>query len=114
MSGRRHRGADELLLFPIVLLFLGSICGCSVKEDRSPCPSLLIVDTDRLTDALSPHTIHVWGDGPYHCFEKMVPVDYSDRDWRQRGQKGFNVLSCTKGLDRSALEGTIIRIPTGE
>ena len=111
---RRCRSTRRLANLFVALLILGGVAGCSVKEDREVCPSMLIVGTDRLSETLAPYAIHVWGDGSYHCQDRIIPVDYTDRDWTHRVQKGYNTLVCMQGLDMSNLEDNFVRIHYGE
>lgn len=99
-----------LLLLFAAFLVMPCAVGCSVKEDRTPCPSMLIVSTAGLAE---PHPIHVWGDGSYHFFSRIIPDD-NPSDWRARVQKGFNVVAAFRGLDRSELQDCRVIIPEGQ
>lgn len=95
------------------LIVLCCIQACTVKEDRSPCPSLLIVDTEELNESLSPHVIHIWSDRLFHQYEKIIPEDYP-HEWTIETRRAINTLAAVCGLDKTEVEDRCVTIHRGQ
>ena len=110
-TGRQHKHRN--LIKALSIIILAGFQACSVKEDRSICPSLLIVNTEELSQQISPHVIQVWGSGGFQLYEKIIPEEYP-HEWTAEVRRSLNTLTALCGLDKTDLKDNIITIQRGQ
>ena len=112
-TGRQHKHRDLTRTLAVALTVLAGFHGCTVKEDRSPCPSLLIVNTEELNESISPHVIHIWSDGQLQIYDKIIPEEYP-HEWTAEVRRSVNTLTAICGLDKTEIEDQSVTIRRGQ
>ena len=111
--GTRRKYKHRNLIITIALAFLSGLQSCSVKEDRSPCPSLLIINTEELSERISPHVINIWSDDNSHIRDKIIPEEHPP-EFTEVVKRSINSLSAVCGLDKTEIDGRCIMIRRGQ
>lgn len=92
------------------LLLLAGTLGCSVKEDRTPCPCYLQVS---FTDPESKGPVLLQGWGRMTSFLEQVRIEDCRPYWSRAVDKGLMTVSACKGIRQSTTEGARLTIPAG-
>ena len=93
-----------------VLLLLAGTVGCSVKEDRTPCPCYLQVSfTD--PETAGPVLLQGWSETP--LFQEEIRAEACRPYWSRAVEKGSLTVSACKGIRQSRVEGKKVTIPEG-
>lgn len=112
-TGRQHKHRNLIISLSMLTIVLAGSQGCSVKEDRSYCPSLLIVNTEEISQSISPHVIHIWGDRGFHLYDKIIPEEYP-HEWTAEVRRSVNSLTAVCGLDKTEIENRCVTIHRGQ
>lgn len=94
------------------ILLLTCCLGCSVKEDRFPCPSwlqLIVQDCAGFSNDLS---ISLWD--TQSIFSDVIAISDYPEYYEREVPKGIYKLSSYCGISRSIIEGTQVIIPVGQ
>ena len=98
-------------LLAVLLVLLPVFVGCTVKEDRVPCPCYLNVSfTHR--EAIS-HPVTLIGWDANEVFRETINVAEHDPYWVRAVQKGTLTLAACMGASTSRLLGHQVTIPSG-
>lgn len=95
-------------------LFIGTaiLAGCSIKEDREPCPVYLSVGfSDRESITHSVGLVGWNGEGP--LFHSVIDVKEYDPYWVKAVHRGFVSLSAYTGAESSYVSDRRMVIPMG-
>ena len=95
-----------------ILIATISGLGCSVKEDRQPCPSWLQLYISGCATYSSSLSISLWNDQKIFG-ERVAISDYPDC-YEREVTKGHYMVSSYTGTHRSMIEDTKLIIPYGE
>ena len=92
--------------------FLLGTQGCSVKEDRRPCPCYInLAFPDRAEDDTKPVGVLGWSGGEL-IRETIIPSEHQPY-WVKTVRKGMVTLSAWEGADNARVTGQYVLIPPG-
>ena len=98
-------------LAALAVLLSGSICSCTVKEDRTPCPCYLNVSFSGRDAISGPVSLLGWDEEA--LFREEVDVEDHDPYWIKPVRKGYLTLSACMGMTASGEQGHAVIIPVG-
>ncbi len=100
----------KILNKAICCLLLSCIAGCSVKEDRAPCPCLISLDMSECVGA-GDVIVSVWNDGiVYRRLSSSGEENILLMCEVPKGEVTVSAVSVTKG---ERLSGSVLEIPRG-
>lgn len=88
------------------------MCSCSVKEDRTPCPSYITLDASAYREYSDSAYVHLLDQA--HDIRDILDLEAGQvsREWAAK--KGMIVTYVFSNLDRSTESDGVVYIPVGE
>lgn len=101
-------------IIPTVAALCAMLCSCSVKEDRSGCPTWLQLTINDCRQYSKDLSILLFENNDNCVFEESVAVDDYPDYYEREIPKGYYKLVSYTGIRRCRVEGDMMLIPHGE